>query len=718
MRVHTRRGWSRVRSASHYTFVARPVVSTVAPAAGPVPGGTTFTLTGSGFRTGARVLVGGQPAGDVRVDSSSSLRATSPAGVPGTAEVRVVTPGGKSAASPDASFDYQMPPAAESSTYTRDPGTVLASGIAWVMGGTSVSDPRPDVVKPWTVGLRAGAAEPQVGDHYFVKPGTPVFPSGLVGTVSGLATQADGTTAVTVEPSPLDQGLSSVDVDFSGPLGDRLDPAPPAIAQLTDRTAQSADPGRGVDFGDVGPAAFKCKNQNGAVVTFRGETGIRLENVHTGYHLETGSLFSRPKLSIWVSGETVMYGKVSVNSGVSCSLTATWQNAHRVIFPIGTTGATVSFGPVAKLAVSSVGTYTIEQRTSRTFGFETDPDGHLRPINSVRDGGTQATASGSLVVDASAGVSVQAGLLDRVGIEGTMTLALKASARATSQPLQVCVSLDVQAKTSIGVFLDLFITRWSRQGIELGIGLPTATRCTDPVSPAAAHPAPVITTSRLPDATNGSDYSEYLATADGRGGTWSVVSGSLPPGLSLDRSDGEVHGTPNSAVRDFMLQVRFTDPQGRSDTSFIHLYVKALVLAGGDVQFALTWNSPADLDLHVIDPQGNEIWYSEPGPTSQGGYLDHDANAGCGEQALHPAENIAWPSGRAPTGSYRVFVVVYDQCEAVNLDWHLVGRIRGQTVLSRSGSGDSAAYNVSVGASGAQVGQTVAPPPTADVLKR
>ena len=74
----------------------------------------------------------------------------------------------------------------------------------------------------------------------------------------------------------------------------------------------------------------------------------------------------------------------------------------------------------------------------------------------------------------------------------------------------------------------------------------------------------------------------------------------------------------------------------------------------GDVQLTLTWSSTADLDLAVTEPDGTAISYQDTGPTSTGGELDVDSNVGCADDGA--VENIFWPSGDAPTGSYTVTV--------------------------------------------------------------
>ena len=78
----------------------------------------------------------------------------------------------------------------------------------------------------------------------------------------------------------------------------------------------------------------------------------------------------------------------------------------------------------------------------------------------------------------------------------------------------------------------------------------------------------------------------------------------------------------------------------------------ALDFGHGDVQITLTWDNGADLDLHVIDPNGEEIYFYHPYSAS-GGILDVDDTNGYGP------ENIFWPQGEAPEGTYRVSVHHY-----------------------------------------------------------
>jgi hypothetical protein len=87
-----------------------------------------------------------------------------------------------------------------------------------------------------------------------------------------------------------------------------------------------------------------------------------------------------------------------------------------------------------------------------------------------------------------------------------------------------------------------------------------------------------------------------------------------------------------------------------------------LVGGSGDLRFNLVFTNEAnvDLDLHVVTPGGEEIWYAEMEDTT-GGELDVDCL--CTECPNGPNENIFWDYGiGAVSGTYQVSVVYYGQC--------------------------------------------------------
>jgi hypothetical protein len=88
---------------------------------------------------------------------------------------------------------------------------------------------------------------------------------------------------------------------------------------------------------------------------------------------------------------------------------------------------------------------------------------------------------------------------------------------------------------------------------------------------------------------------------------------------------------------------------------------QCLCVGTGDVRVTLSWNDTNDLDLHVIDPTGEEIYYANA-TSASGGQLDIDANAACGNPTTTPVENIFWAAGTAPPGTYTVLVNYWANC--------------------------------------------------------
>ena len=78
----------------------------------------------------------------------------------------------------------------------------------------------------------------------------------------------------------------------------------------------------------------------------------------------------------------------------------------------------------------------------------------------------------------------------------------------------------------------------------------------------------------------------------------------------------------------------------------------------GPIQITLVWKGRADLDLHVIPPSREKVYYAHPASRC-GGELDVDMNNG-DRNSLEPVENIVWTDLIPPrNGKYRVYVHHY-----------------------------------------------------------
>lgn len=127
-------------------------VAAISPAGGINTGGTTITITGQGFQSGATVTVFGAPCQNVTVQSPTSLTCTTPAkaGTCGAAAIVVTNPDGKSVSRSDL-FAYT------SATLSFSPMNTISTG----------SSPRFVAIDDWNgdgkvdlaVGLIAGSGQ-------------------------------------------------------------------------------------------------------------------------------------------------------------------------------------------------------------------------------------------------------------------------------------------------------------------------------------------------------------------------------------------------------------------------------------------------------------------------------------------------------------------------------------------------------------------------------
>jgi hypothetical protein len=84
--------------------------------------------------------------------------------------------------------------------------------------------------------------------------------------------------------------------------------------------------------------------------------------------------------------------------------------------------------------------------------------------------------------------------------------------------------------------------------------------------------------------------------------------------------------------------------------------------ASGEIEIGLIWQDYNDLDLHVVEPSGNRIYYGRKRSSLSGGTLDIDRNANCGSRTREPVEHIVWADTDIPTGDYKIQVHYFAHC--------------------------------------------------------
>jgi hypothetical protein len=104
--VTTAGGSSPTSTADQFFYGSPPTVTGLSVTHGPASGGTTVTVTGTGFTGATSVGFGGLPAAAFTVESATQIQATTPAEPAGTVDVTVTTSAGGSTSSSADQFTF------------------------------------------------------------------------------------------------------------------------------------------------------------------------------------------------------------------------------------------------------------------------------------------------------------------------------------------------------------------------------------------------------------------------------------------------------------------------------------------------------------------------------------------------------------------------------------------------------------------------------------
>jgi hypothetical protein len=590
--------------ANAFTYVGAPVVNNVMPATGPVTGGSTVTINGSNFQTGAIVRFGGTPATGVNVLSSMQITATLPAHAAGLVDVQVQNPDGQ-IGTLVSGFTFLPPPTISNINPTSGQST----------GGTLVAINGADFQMGATVTFGGVMASSVV----FVSPNQlqAVSPAGTAGT----------TVSVTVRnPDNQSATLSNAFMYL----------APPAP------TVTSVSPNTGVIAGNELVSVFGTNFQTGATVIFGGAnaTGVvlvspneiqcftpphaaGLVDVQVRVGTQTGTLTG----GFTFIGPPSVTG-VSPNSGPSTGGTA-----------VAITGAGFQMGAIVRFGTAQAASAmvvsptqidaTTPASTSGTVSVQVEnPDGQTGTLSAgftftattpppvpAAVSPDSSTSTGGIMADVF-GTSFQSGAT--VSFGGTLgigTMFLSSSQLRTTIPPHADGIVDVQVQNPDG---------------QVGTLAGGFTYSAVPPTP------PTITTLSLPNTNVGVAYLQNLTAT---GGTlpynWSIVSGSLPAGLLLDGSIGQIAGAATATgTSSFATQVTDASQPSQSDTDIFSIAVGARptgtpvtacgVLATAGTTFILQNNVSApetcfsiQADDISLDLNGRTITYATAPPADK-----------------------------------------------------------------------------------------------------
>lgn len=182
--------------------------------------------------------------------------------------------------------------------------------------------------------------------------------------------------------------------------------------------------------------------------------------------------------------------------------------------------------------------------------------------------------------------------------------------------------------------------------------------------------------SAIRDVSSGTAFTRVVVAIQGVDGYWEIT---LPIAVTV----AELVLTLAQNIPDASFTVNFAAGTAGGLGVYTSETVAVIVVGTGDVQVSVTWNSNADVDLHVVEPSNEEIYYGHLSSAS-GGRLDLDSNAACSGDNIRN-ENITWPAATPPSGTYTVRVDLWDACGATSTDYVVTVRRKNQLPLTFDG---------------------------------
>ncbi|MGN6619848.1 MAG: beta strand repeat-containing protein, partial [Sphingomonas sp.] len=268
---------------------APPSIGSLTPVVGPVTGGTSVTIAGTGFTGATAVTFGGTPAASFSVGSDTSISATAPAHAAGAVDVTVTT--------------ATSGTVTKSNAFTYLPPAPVANAVSVTVAYGSTNN-------PITLNITGGAAT-----------------SVAVGTQATHGTATASGTSITYTPTTGYYGADSFTYTATNPSGTS------APASVTVTVAN--------------PPAPTAGDKSGVAVAYGTATSIDLASAITGVHSSIAVASGPAHGTTSVSGDVVTYTPAAGYYGAdSFTYTATGPGgtsaAATVNLTVGTPAAPVA----------------------------------------------------------------------------------------------------------------------------------------------------------------------------------------------------------------------------------------------------------------------------------------------------------------------------------------------------------------------------------------
>lgn len=130
---------------------------------------------------------------------------------------------------------------------------------------------------------------------------------------------------------------------------------------------------------------------------------------------------------------------------------------------------------------------------------------------------------------------------------------------------------------------------------------------------------------------------------------------------------------------------------GRGESGEIYREVNESIsfigVGTGALQVSLSFNNDTDVDLYVVRPNGEVIYYGNEGGYDEDGEvwgLDLDSNPACDIDGVNN-ENIFFPTSELLPGKYEVWVNLYENCNGMPTIWAITATNNGATITPSYG---------------------------------
>ncbi len=570
--VTTPGGTSAISAADQFTYVAAPTVTSISPTAGPTSGGTTVTITGTGFLaadpTGAVKF--GASIATYTINSNTQITATSPASPAGTFDLTVATPGGTSATSAADQYTYVAAPVA--SSFTASAVAYNGTGLTFSIAGHATNSP---------TSFAVGSATTAQGGSVSVNAAGLVTydaPSGFRGNDSFTftATNLGGTSAPATVTVPVSNPTLASTLAGSGTRGAALSGVQintsggRATYSCSTTLASGALP-----LGTQLNSDCTVTGTPAASGNFTFTANVTDSSLGTGpFTQATGSLtLSIAAPTVTLSPAAGALPGATVGTGYSQSFTGGGGTPG---YTFAVTGGALPTG----LTLSPAGALTGTPTATGPSNFDvTVTDG-----SSVGSGGPYTRMQSYSISVVSGGQTISFAALPNASLSASP---LTLTATATSGLTVAFASTTTSVCTVSGTTLTLLQTG-SCSITASQAGDTNWTAASDVSHSFTVTPANlVLATGSASGLIVGGSYSQANTASGGLTPyTYSLNAGAFVPGTTLG-SDGTVSGSPTVAGS-FSYQIKVTDGQGTPVTTIGSIVTVMIAKGNQAITFAST----------------------------------------------------------------------------------------------------------------------------------